>query len=1021
MASEHDLNPTWGPDDTAIIPSAVETVVRVVPTSSPPAPRYSRFRLLGRGSIGEVLLAYDSVLERDVAYKRLIRQGDRNASARFEREAQVTGKLNHPGVVPVHDRGVDELGRIFYTMKAIDGRSLAEALTQAPDRQARLALLDVLIDACDAMAAAHAAGVVHRDLKPANIMLGPFGETLVVDWGLARASAADEHIDHLAEPSTPEMTRAGTIMGTPLYMAPEQARGERVDVRADVWSLGAILYELLTGQAPHHGRGVGLVLKAAATSAAPAVHERAPDAPAELAAVAMRALAFRPDDRYQSAAELADELRRWRDGRRVRAYAYSSRDVARRLLTKYRSSIAVGASAVLIVLGALVWSLVATTRERDTAIAAERTANDALAELLAQSARQIVASDPITAEASAWRSLALNENPVARGVIVRNTLRWQTVDQWSAAAVPDCNQRTMVGEWLVCLTPSALHKWHAQTGEHSSDDLAARALFKLRDDSVLLGIDDGWFSYNLNSRQQHHISELDAYRAHQIHTAHASDAVWIMFSTSVIRLHRDQTALRDAVMSDGYTVTQLEPAYSGGAWVVSQRGTVIRLSDDLTTMDDPIAKAENVSSMAVSLAALTDGRVLVGRRDGFIHVYQPDGALAVSIALPDQHRNLQAMHVSDDGKRVLVRVGRNLIYLWDSDAQTWLGQLATGIDGATHAWLSADGQHAWLHDADALRAVHLPPATGDAHRTMSGIGALAASPVDAAFVWFDGKGNAGRAPPDRLSEPIALKPGVDHVPKDLLFLADGQHLVLAQPLRPQDGPIFEPHGTDVSLRVGARRIAWARPHDFLLALTYTSTILPMHITSDGSVTSADPLQLDTAHNNALDIAADPGRDVAYITTGRDQKILRVQPSTVTSLPAWDNRGYATLAIAVDARSGVVAVSDLDHVIHLLAPEDGNEVTFLRGHRDMVMSLAFSPDGSLLASASRDQTARIWSWPQGELVAELVGHDNWVSHCVFSHDGRYLATGSWDQTVRIWDLTRLRMPVSAAAGPSMTAR
>jgi hypothetical protein len=249
---------------------AVEEVTTVLPPPFAPQLRSDRYllqRFHARGGIGEIWVAEDVEIGRQVALKRLRPQHE-GQQDRFLMEAQITGQLEHPGIVPVHDLGIDEQGRPFYVMSFIHGRTLQDTLedyhkgTPAPGeaRAVQFArLLEVFIKVCQAVAYAHHRGVVHRDLKPNNVMLGPFGEALLLDWGLAKVSELPEASEtspvHLPPSSGSVQTQQGSILGTPAYMAPEMAdgRGSDADERTDVYLLGATLYHLLTARRPRHG------------------------------------------------------------------------------------------------------------------------------------------------------------------------------------------------------------------------------------------------------------------------------------------------------------------------------------------------------------------------------------------------------------------------------------------------------------------------------------------------------------------------------------------------------------------------------------------------------------------------------------------------------------------------------------------------------------------------------------------------------------------------------------------------
>jgi eukaryotic-like serine/threonine-protein kinase len=236
---------------------------------------------LARGGMGRILAAVDRRLCRAVALKELPAEHG-GGEGRFVREALVTARLQHPSIVPVYEAGRWPGGVPFYSMKLVSGRSLDALLNEATSLPARLGLLPHVIAIADAIAYAHTQRIVHRDLKPANVLVGAFGETVVVDWGLAKdlsQTASAEEAPGLALPPAAEpgatglptpppgddRTVVGTVMGTPHFMPPEQARGEAVDERADVYALGAILYYLLAGVPPHAGKTLPEVLSAAAS------------------------------------------------------------------------------------------------------------------------------------------------------------------------------------------------------------------------------------------------------------------------------------------------------------------------------------------------------------------------------------------------------------------------------------------------------------------------------------------------------------------------------------------------------------------------------------------------------------------------------------------------------------------------------------------------------------------------------------------------------------------------------------
>jgi serine/threonine protein kinase len=316
----------------------------------PPAVlRYRPERFHAQGGLGEVWLAHDLELNREVALKRLQARycGDADNHRRFLREAEVTGRLEHPGVVPVYGLHQGEDGQACYAMRFIRGETLQDAIRHfhEADRPGRdpgersvafRQLLGRFVAVCNTVAYAHSRGVLHRDIKPANIMLGNYGETLVVDWGLAKSFERDEVArasgENTLAPSGPGgegSTQAGAVLGTPAYMSPEQASGrlEQVGVASDVFALGATLYALLTGQAPYSG--IDAVVQAAVGEVVPA-RQRKRSVPAALEAVCRKAMAVKSEDRYGSALELAAEIERWLADEPVQARRESVREKLQR-------------------------------------------------------------------------------------------------------------------------------------------------------------------------------------------------------------------------------------------------------------------------------------------------------------------------------------------------------------------------------------------------------------------------------------------------------------------------------------------------------------------------------------------------------------------------------------------------------------------------------------------------------------------------------------------------------------------
>ncbi|MCU0304259.1 MAG: serine/threonine-protein kinase [Thermoanaerobaculales bacterium] len=324
---------------------------------------------LGRGGMGRVMVGRDRRLGRTVAVKELLAGTVSGLRTRFIREALLTSRLQHPAIVPVYEAGRWPEGEPFYAMKLVEGRTLDELLRGARDLSGRLALLPHLITVAEAVAFAHDRRVVHRDLKPSNVLVGDFGETVVVDWGLARDlggtedEAGDDAEAAVADRVPDDRTVAGTILGTPHFMAPEQARGEPVDERADVWALGAMLYFLLAGAPPHAGSSGREALVAAADGEVEPVERLAPAAPPELVAVVAKAMASARDDRYPDAGALAADLRRFATGQLVSVHRYTTGELLRRFVRRHRAEVVVATVLTAVLVLAVVVGFVAVRRQ----------------------------------------------------------------------------------------------------------------------------------------------------------------------------------------------------------------------------------------------------------------------------------------------------------------------------------------------------------------------------------------------------------------------------------------------------------------------------------------------------------------------------------------------------------------------------------------------------------------------------------------------------------------------------------
>ena len=433
---EQTLSDQLRAPDPASRPGAAEILGTLLVQRDPGAfgsTRYQQKGLLGQGGMGDVRRVWDPVLKRAVALKMMnanLASGS-DAAARFRHEAQITAQLQHPAIIPVHEMAELDDGTPFFTMKEVDGITLAMATSDgygSPDSEWTLTrMIEVFRRVCEAVSYAHHRDVVHRDLKPQNIMIGGFGEVLVLDWGLAKlleptevARTPEEFSNTLKTDRATEgdETLTGWLAGTPGYMPDEQSRGlvDQIGPHTNVFALGAVLYEILTG-AKAFGEGTSEKRnKAAQEGLFRDIRSLNPQAPPELAAIAAKALQARGSERYPSALQLEQDIEAWQTGAEVSAYPYSPFERLERRLRPYQAPLAVAAVGALMVtaVAMLAIFLAGNRMQLQTKLDLET------GQLLVEKAQLAMgARDRIPAEVYAAGAVMVADRPEARGVLAR--------------------------------------------------------------------------------------------------------------------------------------------------------------------------------------------------------------------------------------------------------------------------------------------------------------------------------------------------------------------------------------------------------------------------------------------------------------------------------------------------------------------------------------------------------------------------------------------------------------------------
>ncbi|HEX7843360.1 MAG TPA: protein kinase [Kofleriaceae bacterium] len=930
--------------------------------------RYQVLREFARGGLGRIIEVHDLRLGRVVALKEMLRDGE-VAYARFVREAMITARLEHPAIVPVHDIGRWPSGEAFYAMKLISGRSLHDVILDTPVLDGRLALLPNVIAVADAIAYAHSQRIIHRDLKPANVLVGAFGETVVIDWGLAKdlRAAGDGEAgrepegaggDLEASAGERSLTVAGAVLGTPCYMPPEQARGQPVDERADVYALGALLYEVLAGEPPY--RGAVNPLTAVLAGPPEPVEGKQPAIPPDLGAIVRKAMARGPDDRYPSARELVLDLRRFQTGRLVSAHVYSRRMLVKRWLRRYRVPVVVAAVALSILAAVGAVSVDRVVAERDVA---RRRTN----QLLLTQARGVLERD--ATEALMWlrtypddgedqvemRALAIEAESrgVARHIPPRDGfftftadgLAWVGAEDGEHIDLHDAASGARVGRWL--------HRGHVQM------------ILAVPDSHTVAILDQGDTAVTLLDLGTGNSRRLPGHPGIVSRLAVSPDGRWIASGSSDGLVRIAPTGPGEGRALRGHEGEIEKVAFSrDGRWLLSM-----------------------ASERAAARLWQIDGgevRTLTGPRDVLDGDVSADGAL-VAFAHPDGD-----------------------VSLWSAATGAQLPSPGRHAGKASKVVFSPDGR--WLasigDDGDVLVT---SVATG-AQRTLSGhkgaVAGIAFSPDSTRLASGGSDGEVRLWQVDGDEERVLGRhPGRVFY---LAFSPDGRRLAtrtLAQ------GEWFDARIWDVAM-LRQRGLRCHRAAVFQVVFSPDGRRMATG-SEDHSVCLWDPrtgegqrLEGHDASVYSLAFAPDGSRLASASFDGTlrvwelgacGASVAGCQP--VSRVLAGHQGGVWMTAFSPDGRW--LASTGADATVRLWNMA-GGQARVLAGHTRVVRAVAFSQDGRHLASAGEEPDVRLWGVPTG-IGAPLHGHEARVTRLAFSSDAHSLWTASADQTVRVWDL------------------
>ena len=966
---------------------------------------------LARGGGGRLLRARDRRLDRVVAIKEPLAVSSQ-IERRFFREAVLTARLQHPSIVPVHEIGRWPSGEPFYAMKLVSGRSLKDVIAETATLADRLALLPTVLAVTDAIAYAHGEGVIHRDLKPSNVMVGAFGETQVIDWGLAR---------DLRDGNAPDDEG---IRGTPGTMAPEQARGERVDERADIYALGALLYHVLAGEPPYRAPTAAAIIAAVLAGPPAPLAPRAPNAPVELIAIAERAMARDPAARFPTAAEMAAELHRFQTGQLVASYRYTPWQLAQRWVRRRRGAVAVGALALvaITVVGGLSLRQVLDARAR-----ADARAND----LVVANARLTIDRNPSAAVALLASLPAARLDAETRVIAADAAIR-------GLAHVLRFNGRLRAlrfspdGAHLIAAGDDGrIHLWDLATWTDQPFAASDRAILDaaVTGDSAIIAIDAAGVvrRWSIGNAPPTVVATGPA----NLHAAAlSSDAHWVaLFPVGAAAEIRElATGVRHV----------LHRTYASGMW-----------SDD----GSALALVEDSPDRAIGVLAMATGKVMpIGHSTGVVALtgvpehggriawvandvlfqktermpselvqespavalrYLPSGELVSSAGEIAGIADMRTRNQVGDYS-VTVQRASEVIYQLEGEP---IGSELLAVSPSGHAIASAGNDGAiWVWMLPDLRRSPSDTTLGAIVAVRGDRGDFIYGTAGPTFAHVDVKSGDARvikccdgAPaPPAVSRPFPVVADWNTgdfdptpAPRAMLASRDGARAaaldsagnVWALDLATERARFVAPRVAEIALAGDGLTIA-TRDADHNVHLWPFAG-------GDGRVVIAG------APVTAIAISGDGTVIAAACGDGTIRAVARGEPRTLVS----GNHAPLTV-VAISADGTTIAAGGERGVIELWNGARTHRA--LVGHDGELTLLAFSPDGNALASTGTDKRLRLWSIATGvpTLFVDRVGR---LVSLRFRRDGLGLVTVGADWMVRVWDVPSLRSRVIRDGG------
>ena len=1001
----------------AVSPSVAQsdnTSERLITDETPG--RYSVQGELARGGAGRVLIALDRHIGREIAIKELLldlkdkrdgklRNDPQTVSLRnrFLREARVTGQLEHPSIVPVYEIGKHADGVFYYTMRMVKGKTLAKAIYQAASLENRLELLPHFYNICNAVAYAHSKGVINRDLKPSNVMIGEFGETVVLDWGLAKVKGqADIGAEKLESglrlflDADVGKTVVGYAIGTPSYMPPEQAEGkvDDIDETSDIYSLGAILYQLLTGKPPYVGKTASEILrKVVAPGSVNACHEDT-SIPPELSAIAHKAMSKKKKDRYTSATELIEDLNVYMSGGKVKVYKYSFAETFKRFASKNK---ALFISSILIFLMLSVsTAVIALYYERE--VSANQTAQK---EKLISQYRTAQAFNEKSARLESQKQY-LSSRVYAAASLYYNPANVKSPDYspWFRKVFKDSD---------ALLADAASKFYHRQfhrgavyeSGLSINCQLTAVSFFS-PGGMVVAGCDNGEI-------RTFELKNTDSLKKYETETdvndiAISPDGRKFALSgmNGVFTIVNTEDKVPSILMKNNAGFKCAEYSKTGKSVLVCGADSIIRSVDTVT---NTVSEFKGHSGSVNDAVYLDDRSFVSCGNDGTVRVWDVPSGKETAKVVTDEA--LVELAVSADGKNIIAGSETGSIYVLNTDNLSQTGRFMMHMSMITSLAFSDDGEAFMSSDREGRtiiwdRASVAPLFTLEGHKgAVSGSlfingssNILSAGREGFIRIWKrHGRTNIRLFPfeSQRLVSGATSENGwIAIVPKDdeieLLNSGSGERAVIRHgtPVFDADidrsGNLVAVGGWDTYITVYDRQTGLEK---FKLGGN-SNSVINVRFSGDGKyIASAGkdgsvrlfPAQggdqtavyrCSSGTANGI-VFSDDGKQLGAICDNGDTVILSVNGLSAEKIIRKTDRRPQSIAFLKGSGKIITGYQDRSIFITDLKSDSETELT---GHSDSVIKTGISKDGKLAVTASSDLSVKLWDLNEDKLLLTI---------------------------------------------------